>query len=242
MICVVLTTAFRVQVGTSVLTDPAHRTAQYAAAIARWRDLRAAEISLHVMDCSGVPIDEVRTSLGQLAKGLAITSYSPSLDVISRGKGAIEASAMDDLMCSGAVPDNTTVFKATGRLTIANATRLLRPVSVETVVARRRADYSWVDTRFIGFRPHTWRSTFSGMAKEVDDARGVYVEHIAGYRLLRGISTHEVQWRPFEERPRFAGSSGTTGERYRPMPTAVMGTVMRPLEAALRVAAGRKYL
>lgn len=242
MIAVVLTVAIDVQVAAAVLVDPAERAAQYRAALTAWDQVATQTgAGLHLLDCTGASSDRLRAELGPIVDRTVVTSFRPTPDLLARGKGAVEAAALDEWMWTGPAAE-TTVFKGTGRLVVRNAARLLRAAPVAGVIARRRADFSWVDTRFIGLRPATWRTTFSGMSKEIDDEQGVYLEHVAGYRLLRAVATREASWAPFAERPQFLGRSGTTGQQYRALPTAVLGRVMRPAETTLRVVAGRKQL
>jgi len=218
------------------LSDPSTRSAQYRLTAAKWGEI-ADNVGgkLVIIETTGADPQQVlpRGSCAELV------AYSPQPDDIKRGKGAVEARALDDYLEHAAMPPETTFYKCTGRIWIHNAPRLVQPLKVGEIAIRRRIDGLWADTRFFGTTLEVWRRHLTGMADQVYDDEDVHLEHVMARRLLLGLGHDELKVRRLPAHPEWEGMSGTSGVAYRTRRTSLGSRIRNGLEDEMSRRVGR---
>ena len=92
----------------------------------------------------------------------------------AKGKGAAESAMLDIAFNDDRLADGDLVLKVTGRLFCANAPRLIAGSwSANFLAARATIDLSYFDSRLFYMRADTYRRSFVGMQKEIDDSTGL---------------------------------------------------------------------
>jgi hypothetical protein len=200
------------------LRDPAARLSQYRTALRFWASVAdRVDARVAIVETTGADSGDFMDSLhlGQ-RKRIVVLPYTPSISEVQNGIGAIEAGALDAAMSSLAEgrTANALVAKVTGRLRIHNAVSLLAAHDDSTVLARRSLDRKYVDSRFFQVPVTLWTSYMTGLASEISDPEGRYLEHAIAYRLIIGEYERRLRVIPFARRPIVQGVSGTTGSRY----------------------------
>jgi hypothetical protein len=209
------------------LDDPAKRSGQYLSATAKWSEVcSSAGMKLVVIETTGARPQQV-IPRGSPAE---FVTYSPREVDIKRGKGAVEARAMDDYFDQAELRSEMTFYKCTGRLWVRNARRLLQPLRMDEIAVRRRIDGLWADTRFFGTTCGVWRRHFTGMAEQVCDQDGFYLEHVIARRLLLGLAHDDLVIRRHAARPEWEGVSGTSGSTYRMTRNPIGSRIRNSLE------------
>src|SRR5438477_5223439 len=128
------------------------RLQQYSYSIAAWqKETSARGWRLAVVETSE-SLGQLRESVGLESEDLTMLGYRPTAAELARGKGAVEASALDEVFqaLNDTFEEDEAVFKVTGRLTIANLARCIASLPARTVMVRSTPDYSRVDTRLFG--------------------------------------------------------------------------------------------
>lgn len=215
------------------IADPGVRAGQYRKALAAWVQIAASrDAKVAVVETSGASPDSLTAGL---ATSVTVVSYDPDADLLTHGKGAVEAAAIDHALGSLGLDDADTLYKVTGRLGVANAARIVRPLRTPLVRVRRSLDRRFVDTRFLGATVGSWRTVLSDMATEVDDDGGRMLEYVVGHRLIEAEWNDQVRVERFPRVPRFVGVSGTTGSDYgRWWDRALPEPAQRKMEGALK--------
>lgn len=226
-------------------SDPAERLAQYRRAIARWaEDLEPIDAELVVVETSGAGRDELLTEIPKARRSaVAVLSYNAGEVLGAVGKGTLEAEAIRRglemvLRESGA---DRTVYKATGRLVLANARLLVQDLGPQAVRVRMTADRTFADTRFIGGSLAAWSRVLLADADRIDEPRGVFLEHVVAGSVGRAAALKDVALDRFPVRPLFDGQSGSTGQVYGRGLRSVE-SLRRLAESALAAAAARKQV
>lgn len=219
----------------SAVFDPQVRLAQYQRALASW--VAAATEKgwmVLVVETTGCAVSEIVAGVSvEARKSIEVVHFSPDDSLAQRGKGAIEASAIDHLISTTKIVDSATVYKATGRLILENSSKLLIDIAEEAATVRRTMDGKYCDSRFFGTTAGFWRQRLIGMANEVDDMRGRFLEHVLAHRLRDAEYTHASTIGRFTQRPVLVGVSGTTGSSYRRLDGVVRNRLWSPLEDIL---------
>jgi hypothetical protein len=243
-IAIILTAAVYPSVqGPVTVRDPQVRLAQYAVALGNWsRAVTARGWQMAVVETTGSAA-ELR-SRGMVARTTWLGQYEPDAAALARGKGAVEADAIDWLLDENAdrIHPTTSVFKCTGRLWLKNHDRVLTEVGRNSVRVRSTMDGSWVDSRLLGATAQTWRSHLRQMGAAVDDPAGVYLEQVIGRRLhiMLGLDAGTIE--RFPRRPQLVGISGTTGKAYRGRGEIIRTAVLDPIEELISRNMRRKQL
>jgi hypothetical protein len=109
------------------------------------------------------------------------------------------------------------VLKVTGRLTLRNARRLILSLagSEEDVRCDLRRNLTVSDSRIFFASSGFLRDFLVPRIGEVDDAHGVYLEHVLARAVHRALAEGR-KWAPLPTKPRIRGQSGTTGAVYGP--------------------------
>ncbi|HEX2234179.1 MAG TPA: hypothetical protein VHG69_12545, partial [Thermoleophilaceae bacterium] len=130
------------------------------------------------------------------------------------GKGYGEALILDhfiDNVLSGE-HGYERVVKCNGRLFVENAEAIVAHLRADTDVAcALDGALTWADSRFLVARAATFASLLHGLAGEIDERRGVYLEHVLMRRIAAAIGAG-ARWRPLPAVPRYSGT-GATGDR-----------------------------
>ncbi|MFF1382219.1 hypothetical protein ACFVWT_01500 [Arthrobacter sp. NPDC058288] len=208
----------------SSLSDPKERLRQYRSAIDEWS--RVADAS----DCDLVTV-ETTGSGDSLRDQVRVVDFHAPEDTKQHGKGAVESAALDAAILACGLPDSSTVHKVTGRLTLRNAERLVAPLDNGARV-RRTLDRTYCDTRFFSTNVKFWQTHLSGMANEVADDSGRYLEHVMAHRLMKAEYGGTAVQR-FPERPMLLGVSGTTGKSYGTLWQRALSPVLLRVEGLL---------
>ncbi len=223
------------------VADPERRRRQYAAALAQWaRRFTAPSTRIVVAENSVGDPDRLQQLLDP-------NRHHPQVEYLCCGhraatgaKGAAEAALLDDTIerltrRAGGPAAQDLMVKITGRLWVSNAAKVLPPVHHgRQVFVRRTLDGSYVDTRLLAATVSVWRHELAGMADQVEEPTGVFLEHIVAARLARGAATGALSVAGFNRRPRFRGVSGTSGSRYGGLVERARVAVGAPVEALLR--------
>lgn len=207
------------------VVDPDVRLASYQRSIAAWNEIACARrIQLHILETSGAKVDDLLTQVRKNDRAsIHFGAYEPRAEV-SRGKGAIEFSAIAWYLKSRMHSDvNDSIFKATGRLILRNASYCVSPIANDSVRIRMALDGNYVDTRLLGGSSKVWSELCESAASNADDEAGIYVEHavaafVSSRRALKTLSVER-----FARRPLFEGVSGSTGKFYSPNAGAMFG-------------------
>ena len=240
---VLLTATVHPNVTARLTVQAAHdRLRQYQQALPIWADAaHSAGFALAVVETSDADPDELLAGLpAPIADTVRVLHYTPTADQIGRGKGAIEMAAVDSALSLLALAGDATLYKGTGRLTLANAGPLLRPLLSGQVAARMSLNRAWVDTRFLGGTVDAWRDTLVPAGDLVHDDRGIYLEHAVASRLAAALAVHQLHLVRFAARPALTGVSGSTGKPYSATVATAKDTLLRPLESLLHRLAANK--
>lgn len=229
-----------------VAASPDRRREQYRRAVAHWASsLRGSPFTLAIVETSGEPADSLTrlVAVGSSAT-VEVHAFAPTASLVARGKGAIEAAAIQHVLepRDEPVDGSATLYKATGRLRLLNAGACLELLAPATVRVRMALDRTYADTRLLGARASVWRTCLEGMAEEVDDDAGVFLEHVVASRIASRAALSTIAVSRFPVRPVLAGESGTSGARYSPLRQFASGRLLHPLESALVRLAGRKQV
>lgn len=216
------------------IVDPSSRKNQYRSAISCWREVaRNLGVRIVVVEMSGAESSDLFEA--PVDDRITYISLIPPAELNDRGKGALEAFGIDHAVARmlDTHDPEATVHKVTGRLSIANASSVIRALRPSTVRVRRTLDRRYVDSRLISASLQDWSSAFRAMSEEIRDGEGRYLEHVFAARLIRLEYERKVKVEPFAQRPLFRGLSGSTGDRYGGSLRAVSSMMLGPVERAL---------
>ena len=204
------------------LCDPSQRREQYRSAAKWWGSGgRRYGFDILVAENSGDDVDAwVPPGVGGLR------CPAPTTPELGKGSGEVEILRAAFGEEGRRLLERPWVAKCTGRLTLANPSRVV-PRELESsafMSCRPSADFSEVDARFLAASPSVWEDHWLIFAADIDDRQGLYFEHAlakgANSALLAG-----VELRPFRSVPRFRGDSGTSGLKYNSLKMRVAAAV-----------------
>lgn len=204
--------------GPVALADPAVRLAQYRSAVAQWSEAATAlGFSLHIVETSGTPADAMLRDVRPAHRGgIGYGVVTPGESVSARGKGASEFHVIEQYATHNGllINDDDCLYKATGRLILANPGLCVGTLSGREVRVRMTLDRSFADTRLVGAGSIGWRYIFSDIQNSINDRAGVYAEHAVAASIAGRAPRREVVLTRFPRRPRFIGQSGSNGTKY----------------------------
>jgi hypothetical protein len=210
------------------LADPNARLRQYVESVREW--LRFGEqVGARIVVVETSRSAELLNEVPALRQ-LEVIEFEPTDDMAERGKGAVEAGAIDHAVADLANKGARTITKVTGRIGIADASVTLPPLAPNSVMVRRTLDRRFVDARLIHASVDVWTECLRDMGSTVNEVAGTYIEHVVGLRLVQAEFERGTDVLRFPMRPRFRGQSGTTGSRYNRVGTAVRIAVMERAE------------
>jgi len=220
------------------VADEDVRRQHYVGALARWLACPVQPSRIVLVENSGEDLERLAESARRGTQSeLPILISAPSPGVaIDRGKGAAEGAMIDYALSRlDLLEDEHHLFKVTGRLYVRNVRRIIPPVrGPQEIILRGTLDGSSVDTRFFGASGDVWRRNMRGMQDEVEEADGVFIEHVVARRSLQAAWADGVVIRRFAGRPAFEGRAGTTGVEYGGSLGMLRHLAFAPLEAFLR--------
>lgn len=209
----------------SAVSDPSERLGEYRKAVKKWQAQgREAGFDVAVIETTGSDA---------LDADVKVIPFTPSDEHVSRGKGSVEAAALDHALSVLALAREATVVKVTGRLVVENADRLLSPLAPGVIQVRRTLDRSFCNTRLLISTAGFWTDHLSGMDSSIDDNLGRYIEHIVAYRLITAELFAKAKVERFPVRPVFEGRSGTNGTPYGTTRERIVSPILAKLEALL---------
>lgn len=222
------------------LADADRRLGQYVASLRAWLSF-AEDTGAVVIVVETSQSADILSSAGLVESGrLEIVEWSPAASAVERGKGAVEAGAIDHVV--GLLADRrvTTLTKVTGRLRLANPRAVLSELAPNSAMVRRTLDRRFADTRLIHAALDVWGNVLGEMANEVDEADRVYLEHVVALRLIRAEYERGTAVLRFPQRPRFLGQSGTSGANYGGAGSGIRARVMQRLEDVVQRLAAKQ--
>ncbi|RWZ68632.1 hypothetical protein ELQ92_05380 [Labedella populi] len=223
-----------------VVNDPGTRLRQYRSSLEAWRAAAdASGFALAVVETSGAAENDVTHGIAGSTE-IRFESYTPSDDEILRGKGAIETAALGHFLASASLPDEETVYKCTGRLSVANANRVISPLAEATLRGRMTLDRSWIDTRLVGASLDVWRDIVIPAGRSVDDRVDQPIEKELVVHAASRLAGGSLSWDRFPERPFFEGISGTSGRPYSASRSRLSNLLLARIENHLVRLAARK--
>lgn len=197
------------------LTSPTIRVNLLIEALINWRKLQP---TLNIVLCDGSGYD---LSLALKANGLGDESitetlffYSDTQRVRERGKGFGEGQIIEHAINTSKIIKNAGGFmKCTAKLWVPNFSICLKTFNgLAGFDYQGRSKPILIDTRFYIVGTTFYRSHLCNAYQEVDERRGLYIEHVYKNRLTK-LSPHEYLLRVT---PLIYGVSGSTGATYRP--------------------------
>jgi hypothetical protein len=193
-------------------SDPDIRAADYRRAIVSWtRVARRLGMRLVVAENSGYGAARLVSTSSVVPLDIPI----PPSAVLERGKGAAEALIVRGALDQLELANGSRVVKATGRLRLSNPRSSLRALPHSAFVRISLDDaLGQADTRCFAARLDVITALLDGIEDEIDDDRGVYIEHAAYRRLRHSIDAGEAVFDRFPREPRIRGVSGTSNQRY----------------------------
>jgi hypothetical protein len=193
--------------------DPAVRLRDYQIALRRWCKHRDMFSEVMLIENSGHPsLSLIREEFGEWIRIVALRDANSQITQPGKGLGEVEL-LRRALMVVNLPPDRY-VVKCTGRLFVAWPHLFLRALDgTADIVINMRRDLSYADTRFFATRVRLLSPMLERCSREVDDARGLYLEHAMAraslYEVQRGARLRA--WPGF---PLFQGRSASTGRNY----------------------------
>jgi hypothetical protein len=226
------------------IRDPAQRRRHYRDSLQLWLPVAARHgATLVLIENSGEDLKLLaRDSVGDVPDFVRLVNAPPpSLEEVSRGKGAAEA-AMMDLFCEMFLDDpEEACYKVTGRLFVKNFSRCIpEELPSNSAVARVAMNLQQMDTRFFGATAGLWRSCFTNAGSSVCDSEEVFIEKVLMRRMLTAMG-EGAQLLRFGAQPAFMGRSGTHADRvYDSLGSKLKRMGANQLESLLRGPLRRK--
>lgn len=221
----------------AAVSNPSERLAQYQQALSFWaNDSTRCDWKIIVVETTGCPSSQLTARVpSSLLPRIIVVPFETKAELISKGKGSVEAAAIDSALNATDLPitDESTFYKATGRLVVGNAARLLSRLPRNTAMVRRSLDGKYCDSRFFGTTVKFWKDNLSSMGDEVNDDEGRFIEHVLAHRLRDSEYRYGAAIDRFPHRPRIAGQSGTSGQKYGRLGELARGTIITPFESVL---------
>lgn len=193
--------------------DPKMRLSQYVHAIKYWSKVAAdLHYKLCVVETSNF---DLLADIQEIDESILFLQFEASAEAKSRGKGAIEADALDAAIRSLSVwlGPRSTVYKVTGRLTLKDSTGVIAGLESHSFRVRRTMDRKFCDSRIFAASFSSWGSWLTGMGADVDDSSHRFLEHVIAKRVIDAEYAGSSVDR-FIQRPVLVGQSGTSGEKY----------------------------
>lgn len=221
------------------VVDPQVRLRQYRSALREWVEIaRRLDARVIIVETSGFDRSAFLSEVDPGDQSLIhYVAYEPTPEVIGRGIGFIEWSAIAFALDTVRLEDTDTVYKVTGRLRVTNPRQVFGVLDADGVRLRMRVDGLYCDTRVLGASVGVWRSVVLPAADDVDYPNRIEIEHTVAAHVTRARALRTASLSSFPKRPLFAGQSGTNGSHYSPLKLAVQGLLVRPFEPIVAFAA-----
>ncbi len=198
----------------TALRDPVVRRQQYLDAIRFW--LQQTHLPIVFVENSG---NDLSGDFKDAVEGnrIQFLTFEGNSGNRQRGKGYGELGCMEyGFAHSPALRGADFVFKVTGRLQIPNFGRfyrhLLRHPGIRLLIDFK-LKLSYADSRLYGFAPPFFFTYLLPYKEAVNDAAGIYFEHVLAKAALKAIA-EEYQFSALPALPRYTGTSGTYNTDY----------------------------
>jgi hypothetical protein len=192
--------------------DPATRLRDYEVALHEWLSSNATR-RIVMYENSGYDISSLRAIAGRFPHHtVEFHSFSGNEFGPSRGKGYSEMIGISHVITSSElIRSSRYVAKCTGRLTVANASKLFRLIENEEfdVMCTLRQHLSFANSRLFVAKPAFLADYLIPEAAIINDNEGVYFEHALACATGRAVADRK-QWLPFPVFPVIRGISGTS--------------------------------
>jgi len=131
------------------------------------------------------------------------------------GKGNGEAEIfLYALNNSNILKNNDFFVKITGRYIIKNLSKQLKSLEKNTIYFNISQNLKWTDSRFFIFNYHFYTNYFVKNFNELDEKKGIYMEHILNNAILKYIADNN-KWNFLNNFPIYEGIYGTDKIKYK---------------------------
>lgn len=193
------------------LRDPDQREGQYLDALAQWcRELPPDWEIVVAENSRWAPAHFVET--GERA-GRTVHFLECADRGSKTGKGVGEAGLIDDFSQCEIARNCEWIFKCTGRLFVQNIGTCLPALEGTGVCGSIVPSLAHMDSRFFGASRDVFHNYFMGMGEEIREGDGVYMEHVAGRRMLSAFGAGH-DFFPFVRLPYLRGRSASLDASY----------------------------
>jgi hypothetical protein len=196
------------------VASPNLRLMQYQRAVAHYSSqLPRSDYKIAMVENSGAGADLFADVAANFGHRLIFIKSSQGN---SPDKGVGEALMLDAAVFAlcATLGSEIDIVKVTGRLRVSNLPRVLRNSAEPFFAAQVRRDLTMVDSRLLQFQPTVWAQKFSGLAADVNESKGRWLEHALVPRLATMQFEGVGRWLPFASVPFFCGTAGSGGARY----------------------------
>lgn len=141
-------------------------------------------------------------------------SFSAQDIVIKKGKGAGELLSIDHALDNSVfLQDSNYIMKLNGKYKLLNLKKIINKINFENknsiIYGEFRSYNSWFDSRCFLAKKEIFKELTT---YEINDFKGQFFEHalasLVNYHLSKNIS----EWRMFQKKPKFIGTSGWDGK------------------------------
>jgi hypothetical protein len=243
---ILLTATVRPQVNWDLhVQDPGVRRRQYLQSVRRWLPTASRHgATVVLVENSGEDLHRLaKDAFGTIPANLRLVNAEPpTRQNIDRGKGAAEATMMDGFADAFFEDPDEVWFKCTGRLFVRNFEKCVPgDVPSRSIVGRAKADFSQLDTRFLGATAGAWRDYFVGAGPLVRDRDEMFLEKVLMKRTLSAMGDG-VRLLRFSAQPDFIGRSATHADRrYDSLWSRIKRVGANKLEDILKGSLAGKY-
>ncbi|HOY70138.1 MAG TPA: hypothetical protein PL131_09600 [Methylotenera sp.] len=183
-----------------------------------WSKLELMPVDILICENSGYDMHVVKDWILSVRAEDRITILQFNGDkslVMKLGKGAGEAEMFDRCINENLISSYDYVIKCTGRLHVKNADELLKQIiqNNDDMAISIRGKLDFVDTRFFIIKGALFKTYLLNLGQEVDDSRGIYLEHIVLKRAFKAFSDGH-KWGQFSALPRYIGVGGSDGKHH----------------------------
>jgi len=218
-VCLLLTATIDVRgVPSLARSDPLERLSDYRWALERWVRCRAID-SIVFVENSGYDTESLQgVAREPTATNVEFLSFDGQNFPRNLGKGFGETlnleHALDRSATLASNDGDWLIMRSNGRNYVENIDVLAEALRGSTdILCDFKELLTWGDGRVLGGTVTFFRDYVCPYGRGVNDSNGYYFEHALARAIHRGMADGLV-WRPFPERPRLRGFSGTSNRDY----------------------------
>ena len=196
--------------------DPELRRDDYEKSLKLWLNNLKKEIPICLVENSASDLSNLR-KIGKKSKNdCEFLSFDGHSFPKEKGKGYGEMKALEYAVLNSRVIGKADYFvKVTGRYFVENSRYFFEHIAAEElyVMADLKRRLSFSDSRIFGGRKEFLEEYLIPRKKELNDSRGIYMEHALAKSTLEAILDSR-KWDLLPQYPHIRGVSGTSGKRY----------------------------